>query len=193
MQILIWGKHAVESAKKHGKILRILSEVETNKLGNVNHQNIAAIVDYKLYSIDVFFSSKKILILDGVTDTRNLGSIIRTASVLGWQDILLCKKNKSSINGTVAKVASGGLHIVRIAIDDIEKSITQFSNKGFKIIGIDERGKSEDVVCDKKVIVLGDEHIGLRYRNKCDILWSIRNSGCLNVAVAAGIAMYQLS
>lgn len=198
MRMVIWGKHAVHEAKKHGQIIEIITNI--NQLSkivglNVNHQDIAAIIDYKLYSPDAFLKAKKILIIDGVTDTGNLGSIIRSAAVFGWHHIVLSKKGKAALNGTVAKIASGGLHHVYIAIDHIVSAVDLFHKHGFQIVGIDERGTHDIAACNKQVLVVGDEHKGITCKSKCDYIWSIQNVGfrTLNVSIASSIAMYSFN
>lgn len=197
MKLILYGKHSVKEAMKFGHIIQLIedkAQIEKMIGKNTNHQNIAAIIDYKLYSIDAFMHDTHVLMLDGITDIGNLGSIIRSAAALKWNSIILSKKLKASLNGAVAKIASGALHHVKIAIDNIHSTIAQFKKNRFQIIGLDENGSSDISPSTKKLLIIGDEHNGIQCIKQCDMIYSIEKIGfsTLNASVAAGIAMYNL-
>lgn len=197
MKLILYGKHSVKEAMKYGNIIQLIeNKVQVDKIlgKNINHQNIAAIIDYKLYSIDAFMNDTHVLMLDGITDIGNLGSIIRSAASLKWNSIVLSKKLKASLNGAVAKIASGALHHVKIAIDNVYSAIAQFKKNKFQIIGLDENGSNDIVISNKKLLIIGDEHNGIQCDKQCDMIYSIEKIGfsTLNASVAAGIAMYNL-
>lgn len=121
------NKILVAKGEKHGSIYKIiaiakerkilLTQIEQNKLNQIaqtqNHQGVIAIVppfDYCEVEDILEVASKRhempfVLILDGIEDPHNLGSIIRTAETAGVHGIIIPKRRAVSVNSTVSKVS----------------------------------------------------------------------------------------
>jgi len=121
------NKILVAKGEKHGSIYKIiamakerkiiLAELEKSKLDQIaqtqNHQGVIAIVppfDYCEVEDIIEVANKRhempfILILDGIEDPHNLGSIIRTAETAGVHGIIIPKRRAASVNSTVSKVS----------------------------------------------------------------------------------------
>lgn len=142
-----------------------------------------------------------ILILDGILDPQNLGSIIRSAHCLGANGIVIPTDRAASVTPAVMKASAGSAEQLPIArVTNLSQSIDFLKGKGFWIYGADTRGgKSirEQNFNSPVALVLGSEAKGIRplVRKKCDFLVTIPMTGTfdsLNVAVAAGILQYEI-
>ena len=129
------NKIFVEKGEKHGSINEIIArakearivtvEVEKSKLNMMaeNHQGVVAVVPPFNYCEieDILDLAKErgedpfILVLDGIEDPHNLGSIIRTAETAGVHGIIIPKRRTVSVNATVAKTSAGATAYVKVA------------------------------------------------------------------------------
>ena len=145
-----------------------------------------------------------ILILDSLTDSQNVGAIIRSAYLFGIKLVIYNENNSFDINPALIKSAAGAYEKIKmIKVNNINNTISFLKEKGYWIIGLD--AKSE---CDlstirqdiKKVIVLGSESKGIRklIKSNCDYLIKIpmKNDSefidSLNVSNAASIIFYSI-
>ena len=142
-----------------------------------------------------------ILILDGMTDPRNLGACLRSANAAGVDAVLLPRRRIAPLSSTVMKVAQGGCEeLIMVETGNIARTIKWLREREVWVIGADEAGGSiwESNVGNHPVaLVLGDEGKGLRRLTKelCDEMASIPMFGTvesLNVSVAAGVLLYEL-
>ncbi|MBN1613755.1 MAG: 23S rRNA (guanosine(2251)-2'-O)-methyltransferase RlmB [Deltaproteobacteria bacterium] len=142
-----------------------------------------------------------VLILDGITDPRNLGALIRTAHCCGAGGVIVPQNRSASVTGTVAKVSAGAVNYIPVAIAaNLSRAIDLMKQRGFWIYGADAaEGKAVydlDYECPVGLI-MGSEGKGMRslIKSKCDFLVAIPMLGridSLNVSVAAGIIMYEI-
>ena len=142
-----------------------------------------------------------ILILDGMTDPRNLGACLRSANAAGVDAVLLPKRRIAPLSSTVMKVAQGGCEeLTMVETGNIARTLKWLREREVWIIGADGAGGSiwESNVGNRPIaLVLGDEGKGLRRLTKelCDEMASIPMFGTvesLNVSVAAGVLLYEL-
>ncbi len=143
-----------------------------------------------------------ILILDGITDPQNLGSLIRTALCFGVAGLVIPENRAASVTPSVIKASAGAaLHLPIIKVVNISRTIDQLKEVGFWIYGADadcgEGIRSPDY-SNHAGLVLGSEGKGIRplVRKKCDVLISIPMTGSidsLNVSVAGGIILYEVT
>ena len=177
--------------------------------GNTFHQGIVGLCRTFTYaSVDevvahrhVSFEKDLILILDGITDPQNLGSLIRTAHCCGANGVIIPEKRAVSVTGTVMKASAGAVQHIPVAmVVNISRTIEYLKKKGFWIYGA-------DVVCGREIckhdfsghigLVMGSEGKGISplIKRGCDFLVSIPLMGkvdSLNVSVAAGVIMYEI-
>ncbi len=148
------------------------------------------------------FRNNLILILDGITDPQNLGSLIRTAHCFGANGVIIPKDRSASITATVMKASSGAAGYTPVAMEvNLSNTIGYLKDKGFWIYGADaEKGRdmrSMDYMQRHIAVVMGSEGKGIRplIRKKCDFLVSVTMKGkidSLNVSVAAGIILHEI-
>jgi 23S rRNA (guanosine2251-2'-O)-methyltransferase len=143
-----------------------------------------------------------ILILDGVTDPQNLGSMIRTAHCFGANGVIIPKDRSASVTATVMKASSGAAGLTPIDMEvNLSQTIEYLQDRGFWIYGADaEMGRNVHTLDygEHVAIVMGSEGKGIRplIKKKCDFLVSVSIMGeidSLNVSVAAGIILYEIS
>ncbi len=141
-----------------------------------------------------------LLILDGITDPRNLGAIIRTAACLGCQGILLPKDRSASLTPVVWKASAGAAGVLPVVREvNLARCVERLKKEGFWIFGT-RAHKSipawEAPWTHRCAIILGSEEKGIRphLASKCDFHLSIPLTGpvtSLNVSVAAGMILYE--
>lgn len=140
------------------------------------------------------------LLLDGITDPRNLGAILRSAEQFTADGVIIPKRRGAGITPEVSRSSTGADAIVPLfTVVNISRSIEMLKESGFWVYGADMAGKAVDTVnlTGKAALVMGSEGKGLgqNVRNHCDELLSIPTGGnldSLNVSVAAGILLYEI-
>ncbi len=217
------NKILVANGEKHGSIHKILAiakerkiivtEIERNKLNQIaqtpNNQGVIAIVPpYDYCEVeDILDEAKRknempfILILDGIEDPHNLGSIIRTAETAGVHGIIIPKRRAASVNSTVSKVSAGAVEYMKIArVNNINETIRYLKEQDVWICGTDMDTNTIYTKQDYKMpiaIVIGSEGFGMSrlVKENCDFLVKIPMKGkitSLNASVSAGIIMYEV-
>lgn len=217
------NKILVANGEKHGSIHKILAiakerkiivtEMERNKLNQIaqtpNNQGVIAIVPpYDYCEVeDILEEAKRknempfILILDGIEDPHNLGSIIRTAETAGVHGIIIPKRRAASVNSTVSKVSAGAVEYMKIArVNNINETIRYLKEQDVWICGTDMDTNTIYTKQDYKMpiaIVIGSEGFGMSrlVKENCGFLVKIPMKGkitSLNASVSAGIIMYEV-
>ena len=153
-----------------------------------------------------------LLALDGVTDPRNLGAILRSAEGAGATGVLLPRRRSVHVTPAVTKAAAGAVERLPIAlVPGIPATLERARRAGVWTVGLDERGDTGlfDAFGDTPgpgaglgpepvLLVLGAEGRGLARlaRERCDLLVHIPMAGhleSLNVAAAATLACYEIA
>ncbi|MBQ4429451.1 MAG: 23S rRNA (guanosine(2251)-2'-O)-methyltransferase RlmB [Clostridia bacterium] len=172
-----------------------------------NHQGIVAEipgVEYSELSDILAYAEEKgekpfVILLDGIEDPHNLGSIIRSAECAGAHGVVIPKRRSAPVTATVVKTSAGAAEHMRIArVVNIVAAMEQLKEAGLWIAGADMAGESM-YKTDMKggfALVIGGEGDGLGklVKEKCDFLVSIPIKGSidsLNAAVAAAIIMFE--
>lgn len=145
------------------------------------------------------------LVLDQVSDPRNVGAILRSAVVFGAAAIIMQDRNSPDESGALAKAASGALErIPLLRAVNIARTLVALKAAGCWVVGLDASGAplSGPALSQRRVaLVLGNEGEGLRRltRDTCDELAGIPMGGSggsaidsLNVSAAATVALYEL-
>ncbi|MDA0976998.1 MAG: 23S rRNA (guanosine(2251)-2'-O)-methyltransferase RlmB [Proteobacteria bacterium] len=142
------------------------------------------------------------LLLDGITDPRNLGACLRSAAGFGVTGVILPKDRSAPINEAAIKTASGGASLVRtFQVVNLSRTMEKLKQAGVWIVGTVLEDSQPLQAIDLKgpvAIVLGAEDAGLRQntRKHCDFLARIPmplQGLSLNVSVATGICLYEVS
>ena len=143
-----------------------------------------------------------IVALDGVTDPRNLGAIIRSAAAFGAAGVVMTERRAASMTASAWKSSAGAAARLPIAqVTNLARTIDAAKKEGLFVIGLD--GESEDLINTIKIaseplmIVVGSEGKGLARltREKCDLVISIPISATtesLNASVATAIALFSV-
>jgi len=191
--------------KKQNLNYKIVDRKELDKLshGN-NHQGVVALVsEYETVALNSLIKKDKglIVMLDGVSDPHNLGAIMRTCDCIGADGLIIKKHGSAPLNATVAKVSSGAIEHVKVAIvNNLVTTLKSLKKNDYWIIGAEAGGNIDytKLPVDRNlVIVMGAEGSGLSrlVRAECDYLVSLPMHGhldSLNVSVAAGILLYRI-
>ena len=214
------NKIYVERGEKHGSINEIIAkardakivlvEVDKAKLDYMaeNHQGVVAVVPpFNYCEVEEILELAKsknedpfVLILDGIEDPHNLGSIIRTAETAGVHGIIIPKRRNVAVNSTVVKVSTGATTYMKIArVNNLNDSIRKLKEAGLWVIGTD--GESETLYYNQDLkgplaIIIGSEGFGMSrlVKENSDILIKIPMKGkitSLNASVSAGIVIYE--
>jgi 23S rRNA (guanosine2251-2'-O)-methyltransferase len=141
-----------------------------------------------------------LLLLDGVTDPRNLGACMRTAEAAGAQAVIVPRDRSASLTPVVAAAAAGAAETLPlIAVTNLARAMEEIREAGVWIVGA--AGEAQRTVYEVDLTgplawALGAEGQGLRRltREKCDWLASIPlqgRTGSLNVSVAAGVCLFE--
>jgi 23S rRNA (guanosine2251-2'-O)-methyltransferase len=141
-----------------------------------------------------------LLVLDGITDPRNLGACLRSANAAGVQAVLLPRRRSAPLNDAALKAAAGGAEgLLVVEVVNLARRLEWLKARGVWIIGTDGGAATTWNDADLTVscaIVLGSEGEGMRALTArlCDTLVSIPMQGTvasLNVSVAAGILLFE--
>lgn len=141
--------------------------------------------------------------LDGVTDPRNLGAIIRSTAAFGGQGVILPQRRSASVNSAAWKTSAGAAARIPVAIAaNLTSTLKEFKKQGVFVLGLDGGGEvslpSLQLADRPVVIVVGSEGKGLSrlVTETCDQVVSIPISSAtesLNAGIAASVALYQVS
>ena len=218
------NKIFVQNGEKHGSINKIIAMAKENKIivveaqkskldemsNTKNHQGVIAIVPpFEYCKVEDILEVAKnknedpfIIILDGIEDPHNLGSIIRTAETAGVHGIIIPKRRAASVNSTVNKTSAGAAQYMKIArVNNINETIKTLKENGVWICGTDMQTDTLYYNQEYKMpiaIVIGSEGFGMSRLTKenCDMLVKIPMKGkitSLNASVSAGIIMYEVA
>lgn len=171
------------------------------------HQGfVAEITDFKYSEVDdiLAYAEEKgeppfIVILDGVEDPHNLGSVIRVAECAGVHGVIIPRHRSVTVNETVVKVSSGAAAHLRVAkVPNINDVIAELKEKGVWVYAADMDGDDLYRTNLKGAVafVIGGEGKGVHRltREVCDGIVSIPmfgNVNSLNASVAAGVVIYE--
>jgi 23S rRNA (guanosine2251-2'-O)-methyltransferase len=144
----------------------------------------------------------RILVLDGLTDPRNFGALLRSAEGAGVHHVVTPKDRAVGVTPAVVKTSAGAVNYVKIyRVSNLTRALQALKQAGCWIVGLDA-GALECVYDreypEKLAVVLGSEGEGIRplVRRQCDFLVSLPMRGkvaSLNVSVAGGIFLYELA
>lgn len=171
------------------------------------HQGILAVTsDYTYDTIENVFNTSKsndkplfLLILDGIEDPHNLGSIIRVGECCGVSGIVLPKHRAVGVTDTVAKISQGAIeHVSVVKVTNINDAIRWLKDNGVTVFCADMDGENifTTNLTGDIAIVIGGENTGVKAltRKLCDGVISLPQFGkinSLNASVATGAILYE--
>ncbi len=174
------------------KIFNTLSDVS-------NPQGILAVINRKTDNINIDYSEDFIVVLDGIQDPGNLGTILRTVDSAGLKQIVISKETADQYNPKVVRSTMGGIFRVNIVrTNNIIKTLKEMKDNGFEVIvtSLDTNNNIYNIQYNKKVVVIGNEANGVskEVQDLADKKVKIPMLGkteSLNAGVAAGIMIYE--
>ena len=203
-------KELESSARKSGIGLSYVPVEKLNRLTrNNNHQGaVAQISPVEFHQFEELVEqvlnkeeTPLFLMLDGVSDVRNFGAIIRTAECCGVHAIIVPKSGAAPITDDIVKTSAGAAFNVPIAkVDHLKDAIFYLQSSGIVVTGATEKADDEIYGIDfnqPTAIIMGSEEKGISpstlniidHQAKLPLMGKI---GSLNVSVACGVFLYEV-
>jgi 23S rRNA (guanosine2251-2'-O)-methyltransferase len=197
-------EESLKLALKKALPIREVHRADVEKI-SMNSQGIAlSIKPYQYSSLDeILLRAAKpglIVALDGVTDPRNLGAIIRSAAAFGADGVIIPERRSAAMTAAAWKTSAGAAARMQVAqVTNLNRAIEDVQDRGYFVVGLD--GDSDTFISEMKVatepimIIVGSEGKGLSKltREKCDLVVKIpmrSTTESLNASVATSIALY---
>lgn len=214
-------KIVLAKGEKHGSVRKIIQlakekgiiiqETEKKKLDlitkSANHQGVIAYVAAHSYVAveDILAIAEErgedpfVLVLDGIEDPHNLGSIMRSADGAGVHGVIIPERRAVGLTAAVAKTSAGAIeHLAVAKVTNIGRTIEFLQEKGLWVAGADMQGTlyTEADLTGPLALVIGNEGKGISrlVKEKTDFLLRIPMLGrvsSLNASVAAALFMYE--
>jgi len=182
--------------------------VKLNKLVNANHQGVVCFISPVAFQpienllLSVFEKGETPLfvILDRVTDVRNMGAIARSAECAGAHGIIIPEKGSAPVSGDAVKASAGALTVLPVhRSPNLKNTIDYLKQSGLRIVAASEKSNInyyQANLTGPLAIIMGSEEDGVsgEYLRRCDEVVKIPMRGSiesLNVSVAAGIMLFE--
>jgi 23S rRNA (guanosine2251-2'-O)-methyltransferase len=199
----------IESAKESGIIILWVPHNKIDSMTDGVHQGVLATVSpVETLSLSDFLNILKnkttpalVLILDGIEDPYNFGSIIRSAAAAGVDGIIFPKRRSSGLTGIVEKASAGTIELVPLVqTSNLNNAIEKLKENNFWIVGTDVSAKKfyfEHNYNMNCAFVLGNEGSGISalVKKNCDFLVKIPmqdNVNSLNVSNSSAVLIYEV-
>lgn len=205
-------RESLKLATRAGIPLMEASRTELDRLaGGSHHQGLALQVPQYDYAhpddlpghADDEGGPTLLVALDGVTDPRNLGAVLRSAAAFGAHGVVVPSRRAAGVTATAWKVSAGAAARVSVArATNLTRALQAYRDAGMYVVGLDGEATTDladvDLVTEPVVLVVGSEGKGLSrlVRETCDVVAAIPITSAaesLNAGVAAGIALYEVS
>ena len=141
--------------------------------------------------------------LDGITDPRNLGAIIRSVAAFGGQGVILPQRRSTGVTASAWKTSAGAAARIPVALAaNLNNTLKEFKKRGLFVVGLDGDGDMSlpkfDLGTEPLILVIGSEGKGLSrlVQENCDAILSIpitSHTESLNAGIAASVALYEVS
>jgi 23S rRNA (guanosine2251-2'-O)-methyltransferase len=195
--------------KRNNIVYQIVPLERIELVTRKNHQGVLAwlsIIEYQHIAnlLPMIFEKGEdplIIALDGVSDVRNFGAIVRSAECLGAHAVVIPEKGSARITADAVKTSAGALHSLPVCREkSIVKTIEFLKESGLKVICAGEKTGTEAAGTDLRgpaVLIMGSEEKGISRElvSLADKTVRIPMKGSiesLNVSVAAGILIYEI-
>ena len=196
-------------AARHNIPINYVPAAKLNSFNITDHEGCVALiakVQYQDLQELISFVVEKgetplFLILDGITDIRNIGGIARTAFCCGVHGIIIPDKGVGALNEDAILTSAGALEKIAVCrVNSLMKAVDELHLNGIKVVGSDMKAAKNIYDCDLKepcAIVMGSEEKGIypALLKICDEKLKIPMKGdfeSLNVSVATGMILYEV-
>lgn len=203
-------KAVMDQARRVGVPVETSSRRHLDDLSHfANHQGVLAVTAPRTYAdVDEILARAKtlqeeplVLALDAIQDVQNLGSLIRTAEIVGAHGVILPEHRAAGLTPAVDKTSAGAVEFLPVAqVTNMSRALDDLKKRGLWCIGLD--GEAETTFDNANLtgpiaLVVGSEGKGITrlVREHCDLLIRIPmrgHIGSLNAAVAGSIALYEI-
>lgn len=199
----------IRRAGDRGIPLMEVSRAELDRLtGGIMHQGIALQVPPFEYAhpddvLAAAVGTPLLVALDGVTDPRNLGAIVRSATAFGAAGVVIPERRAAGVTATAWRTSAGTAARLPIArATNLTRTLTAYRKAGLIVVGLDADGDTDiddlDVATDPLCMVVGSEGRGLSrlVGECCDVRVSIPMSAAaesLNASVAAAVVLAEIA
>jgi 23S rRNA (guanosine2251-2'-O)-methyltransferase len=181
-----------------------------DKIGAVNHQGVAAEVSaYPYTDLGEILTQAEgrdepsfLLLLDCLEDPQNLGTLLRTAEVVGVHGIVIPKRRAVGVTPAVANASAGATEYLQVArVTNLARAIGELKKRGVWVVGLEDLPQaqlySQFDLSGPLALVVGSEGRGIRrlVLESCDVVLRLPmrgRIGSLNAAVAGSIALYEV-
>lgn len=205
-------REVLKTAANRGIPLLEAPRAELDRIsGGAVHQGLAAQVpayDYAhpddlLERADSAGEAPLVVALDGVTDPRNLGAVVRSAAAFGAHGVLVPQRRSAGMTAAAWKASAGAAARIPVArATNLTRALDAYRSAGVFVIGLSASADVEiagiELAADPLVLVVGSEAKGLSrlVASSCDLQACIpmaAGNESLNAGVAAGIALYEIA
>lgn len=208
---LVEGYHLVEEARKANCIQMLITTLEEKfvektlyvsdkvmeKLAFTKSPQPIMAICYKNKNQELLKAGKRYLLLDGLQDPGNVGTIMRTALAFGYDQIIMSKDCVDLYNDKVIRSTQGALFQMNTCIMDLKEAITFLKQQGVKVYGTclqNAQSIDQHQTYSQMAFVMGNEGQGVHQEilDLCDerLYIPIQSIESLNVAIASAITMY---
>ncbi len=206
-------KEALKIAASRGIAINEITRPEVDRMTGYDsvHQGIALQVppykyQHPMEMLDTILSRGQtplIVALDGITDPRNLGAIIRSVAAFGGQGVIVPQRRSTGVTASAWKTSAGAAARIPVALAaNLNATLKDLKKRGCFVIGLDGGGDMQmhdfKLGAEPLVLVIGSEGKGLSrlVQENCDAIASISIQGeteSLNAGIAASVALYEVS
>lgn len=206
-------KEAIKIASARGVAVNEITRPEIDRMTGYDsvHQGIALQVppykyQHPMEMLDMILArgQKPLLVaLDGITDPRNLGAIIRSVAAFGGQGVILPQRRSTGVTASAWKTSAGAAARIPVALAaNLNATLKDLKKRGLFVVGLDGDGDMQltdfKLGTEPLVLVVGSEGKGLSrlVTENCDAVVSIPISGnteSLNAGIAASVSLYEVS
>ena len=206
-------KEALKIAASRGIAINEITRPEVDRMTGYDsvHQGIALQVppykyQHPMEMLDTILSRGQtplIVALDGITDPRNLGAIIRSVAAFGGQGVIVPQRRSTGVTASAWKTSAGAAARIPVALAaNLNATLKDLKKRGCFVIGLDGGGDMQmhdfKLGSEPLVLVIGSEGKGLSrlVQENCDAIASISIQGeteSLNAGIAASVALYEVS
>ena len=197
-------------AQQRGVVLQTVPRRKLDELfGTPHHQGVVARVSpYTYLELEDLLQQLQgrenppfLILLDGIEDPHNLGSLLRTGDAVGIDGVIIPKRRSVGLTQTVAKVSTGAVEYVPVVrVNNVARCIERLQQDGIWVIGTDPAAGQvyTEAAYDMPIaLMIGGEGKGLSRlaREKADFLVRLPMVGhvnSLNASVAAAVLMYEV-
>lgn len=199
----------LDLAKRSSVTVRVVDERQLDQLSEHGvHQGFAALVSsYSSWTLEAVLAQAKkpyplILVLDGIEDPHNLGAILRSADAFGVDGVILKSHDGVLLNPTVAKVSTGAIDYVKVAVvTNLSQAIETMKKQGYWVVASDgsaTQSYSQIDYASPIALIIGSEGFGISplLLKRSDFVVKIPMFGhvnSLNASVATGILLSEIT